>query len=358
MKSKRGKALKKVIFQPQKLKETIVKLLLEYGIYQSHAEIVSDVLIEAELCGLNSHGIRTLTGHLKHLQAGGYNLKPQFTIINSGGAFSVFDGDNAMGFVSAYHGMELAIKGAEEKGIFSIFSRNNNTFGPGFYYSSLAAKKGFIGIGMSNSPAAMAPWKGKDKLLGTNPISIAIPVSDGVPIVLDMASSYVAKSRINEFFMKGQPIPQGWAMDSQGHQTTDPEKAINGLMMPMAEHKGYGIAMMIDILAGVLSGSAYLNHVGKFYKEVSNGMKVGFLFVVIDPKQVFGEEFYDKMKQYREIIKKSTPLDFNNPVRLPGDMKEDNRRKNTENGLIIDQTVIDAINEYLIKNGKENRLEG
>lgn len=336
----------------------ITDLLLEYKISQSHAEIVSDVLIEAELCGLNSHGIQTLIGHLKRLESGGYNLEPKFNVVKSSEAFSVLDGDNTLGFISAYHSMELAIEGAKEKGIFSVFSRNNNTFGPGFFYSTLAAEKGYIGIAMSNSPAAMAPWKGKDKLLGTNPISIAIPVADEAPIVLDMASSHVAKSRINEYLLKDEVLPEGWAMDNQGKQTTDPQEAINGLMMPMAQHKGYGIAMMIDILTGVLSGSAYLNQVGKFYNEVSDGMNVGFLFIVIDPRQILGKEFYSIMKNYRKTINESAPIDSDDPIRLPGDIKESNRRKNIKRGIVIDKIIIDKINDYLINNGNKIILEG
>ena len=201
--------------------------------------------------------------------------------------------------------------------MFTVFSKNNNTFGPAFYYPLLAADKGYIGLIASNSPAQMAVYGGKEKMLGTNPFSVVIPVPGDDPIIIDMATSVVAKSKFKEYKEKGMQLPEGWALDEDGKPTSDPEAGICGFVQPMSGFKGIGIAMIIDILSS-LSGSAFLNQVGRFYSESKEGMNVGYYISVIDPAQIYGENYSIHIREYVKQLRNSAMINGEKIV-LPGD---------------------------------------
>lgn len=298
-------------------KREIETELIRNGVPCSDASIIADCFITADSYGVTSHGTAILPSHIQRIKANGYNLFPNIKVIRETAAFAVIDGDNAIGPVSATFCMKYAINKCRESGVFTVFSRNNNTFGPAFYYPLLAANEGMIGIAFSNSPAQMAPVGGKEKMLGTNPFSIVVP-NGNEPIILDMATSVVAKSKFKEYKLRGQPLPEGWALDAEGNPTTDPDKAMQGFILPMAGFKGYGISMMIDILSGVLSGAAYLNKVGRFYSENGSCMNVGFQFIVLDPKQILGEEYDSVIKDFISTLRNSQPIEGCSII-LPGD---------------------------------------
>ena len=292
--------------------------LISHGVAAHEAAIVADALYTADLYGVTSHGSLLLPAHIERIRRGAYNLSPTFRTLRETAAFAVIDGDNALGPVAADHCMRVAVEGAKRSGIFTVFSRNNNTFGAAFYYSMKAAEAGCIGYISSNSPAQMAPIGGKEKLLGTNPFSVAIPVPGDHPIVIDMATSAVAKSKFKEYKARGEALPLGWALDESGRPTTDPDEALRGLVLPMAGYKGYALSAVIDILSGLLSGAAYLDGVGRFYSEDSASMNVGFFCVAIDPVAVLGDSYTEEIRLWRDRIRHSLPID-GKTVSLPGD---------------------------------------
>ena len=271
----------------------------------------------ADEYGVTSHGTAILPAHIQRIQRGGYNLAPNICVLRETAAFAVIDGDNAMGPVSATFCLDYAVEKCKESGVFTVFARNNNTLGPAFYYSLRAAERGCIALLCTNSPAQMAPMGGKDKLLGTNPFSVVFPVAGGDPIIIDMATSVVAKSKFKEHKAAGKPLPEGWALDADGNPTTDPDEGLRGLVLPMAGFKGYAISMLIDILSGVLSGASYLARVGRFYSEDGGSMNVGFCMTVIDPVAVLGEDYGREMSEYVRRIKASRAAD-GQTVSLPG----------------------------------------
>ncbi len=313
----------------ERVKNETAAKLIGSGVPAVQAETVADVMTTADLYGVTTHGAAILDAHIKRVERGGYNLQPAFPVLRRTAAFAVVDGDNALGFVSASHCMAMAVEGAKGSGIYQVFSRNNNTFGPAFYYPLQAAKQGFIGLIFSNSPAQMPPSGGKEKILGTNPFAAVIPVPGQEPIIIDMASSVVAKSKFNEFKNAGKPLPEGWALDKNGVPTTDPEEAIAGLVLPMGGHKGYCIAMLIDVLSGVLSGAAYLNKIGRFYSPDGNGMDVGFCCIAIDPYAVLGEDYDARIQDFVSTIRNSQPVE-GAAISLPGDREHLARKKNSE----------------------------
>ena len=303
-------------FEQEKKKS--LEALINSGLDSSQAEIVADCFATADLYGVTSHGCAMIPAHIGRIERGGYNLSPEFKIIRETSAFAVIDGDNSMGPVSAKFCLDYALGKCKDSGVFTVFSKNNNTFGPAFYYSLKAAEQGCIAFICSNSPAQMAPIGGKEKMLGTNPFAMVVPVPNREPIIVDMATSVVAKSKFKEYKNENKPLPEGWALDVDGNPTTDPDTALAGLVLPMAGFKGYAISMLIDIVSGVLSGASYLNKVGRFYSEDNGSMNVGFYITVIDPKVVCGDDYDKEITEFVDLLRNSDSAE-GKTVCLPGD---------------------------------------
>jgi (2R)-3-sulfolactate dehydrogenase (NADP+) len=328
------------------LAKTVYEVLLAAALPVDQAQTVSDCLLEAELCGVVSHGVSTLGSHIKKIKSGGYNIHPHLRVERESPSFAVADADNAIGFVSAAHCMEYAIQKSRENGIFTVASHGGNTYGAAFYYALMAARQGLIGITFCNGPAAMPVWGGRDRLLGTNPFAIAVPCGGEKYIIFDMATSKAAKSKINQARINQEEIPSGWALDENGEPTTDPIRAINGLILPMEGYKGSGLAMTIDILAGVLSGASFLNNVGKFYSRDDACMNVGQTFISIDPAQIYGDNFTGAMEDYIAAIKSSAATEGQS-IRIPGENRLRIRQEQLEHGINLDKSVLDNIKGLL-----------
>lgn len=301
-------------------KTEIYNRLLEVGVAKDQAEIVADCFATADEYGVTSHGINVLPSHIDKVlnPNGGYNLTPSLEIIRQTPSFAVIDGDNGIGPVVADYCMNYAVERARNVGVFHVFSRNNNTFGPAFYYPLKAAEKGMIGIIFSNTPAQMAPFGGKEKMLGTNPFAVVIPVPGSDPIIVDMATSVVAKSKFKQYKEQGKQLPDGWALDVNGLPTNDPDEGMKGLVQPMAGFKGYGIAMLIDIISGLVSGAAFLNKVGRFYSEEGKCMNVGFCCIAMDPHMILGDEYDMIINDFVSTLRNSERVG-ESPITLPGD---------------------------------------
>lgn len=303
-------------------------MLMSDGVPQEDALTVADCLATADLYGVTSHGTAVLAAYIERIKKGGFNLDAQIRVLRSTAAFAVIDGDNALGPVSADFCMRYAVEKCKAAGIFTVFSRNNNTLGPAFVYPLKAAEKGYIGMVCANSPAQMAPFGGCEKMLGTNQFAAVVPVLGGDPLIVDMSTSVAAKSKIKEYIKRGESLPEGWALDERGAPTTDPEAALKGFVLPMAGYKGYGLAMLIDLIAGGLSGAAYLNHVGRFYTEDAASMNVGYCITVIDPAAVYGEDYAQMIARYVCELRQSKAAE-GQIIRLPGDDRLECKRKNT-----------------------------
>lgn len=344
----------KILINAEKLKNILIKLLIKLEINENDARNIIESYIEADLCGVHTHGIKVLPSHLEKIKNNIYNIHPAIKVLKENIGFSVLDGDNSIGPVSACYSMNLAIEEAKKKGIYFVFSRNNNTLGPAFVYNNLALKEGMIGITITNSPAAMAPTNGKSKLFGTNPIAISIPTQNEKPIILDMATSAVAKSKIKQALEENKKIPLDWATDINGNPTDKPQEAINGLLLPMAGYKGYGLAMIIDIISGVLSGAEFLNNVGKFYGN-DKCMNVGFTFIVIDPKQIYGEDFYKQMDEYIKMIKSSESIG-DKAIMIPGENRINTRNENIKRGIEFEEELLLKLQKIIDEYGIEEKI--
>lgn len=325
------------------LNRIVSDCLIKYGVNKKDSKIISKIYVDTDKAGIKTHGVKIIPSHIEKIKSKGYNLNPIFKTVKKNVSFSVIDGNNAFGPLCANYCMNLGIKEAKKKGIYTVFSKNNNTYGAAFYYSMMAANEGLIGITFCNSPAAMAPIGGYEKILGTNPISIAIPAKKHHPIVLDMATSKIAKSKLKEIADRDEKIPLGIALDINGNETDDPNEAIKGTLLPMAEYKGYGLSIIIDILSGLISGSSFLNKVGSFYNSKDKCMNVGFTFIVIDPSQIFGNEFYEEIDNYCKIVESSKSND--KKITICGKNIYTNFIDSERNGIEIDENILKKLEE-------------
>lgn len=324
-------------------KKIAEEILVNSGLNTDGAKIVADCFVTADACGVFTHGVSVLASHVKKIKSGHYNISSDITIEKQSHAFTLVNSNNIMGPISAHECMNIAIENAKEEGVHTVFAKNANTYGPAFYYTKMATDKGLVGITFCNTPAAMAPWGGYEKLIGTNPVAVGIPGDKRGPILFDAATSKVAKSKIGKAMKNGEPIPDDWALDVNGNPTTDPLEAIKGVVLPMAEYKGYGVALVIDILSGLISGAGYSTSVNKFYSDDGAPMNVGQTFVAMDPQYILGDEFYCKVDEYINSIHSSKSVNERPPI-YPGENKNKNYENSLVNGIDYDSSTIEMLN--------------
>lgn len=320
------------------IRHEAIKLLTDHGVPDEQAYILTDSMLEADKSGVATHGIRMLPAYIRKLDNGDFSFE-DIVVKKSFPAFSVVNSNNCIGAVSAYYCTQLAINEAKNNGMHTVFAYNSNTLGPAFYYVKKIAEKGLIGYVCCNSPAAMPANNGLEVMLGTNPFAFACPSKSAGTILIDMATSAVAKSKFLEAKNKGQKLSMGLALDSLGNPTVNPDEAIRGLVLPMAGVKGYGIAIMIDVLSGVLSGAAYLNNVGKFYSNDGHGMNVGHMFVAIDPSAIYDGDFFAEMDQYIKTLRNSK-VKKGQTITLPGDGKREKENAANEYGIELPEDIV------------------
>lgn len=324
------------------LRKSSIDLFKAYGLTEQDAEIVVDCLIDAELAGISTHGVAMIPAHIRKMRAG-YNIAGELTIEKSTAAFSVCNANNMIGMLSAWKCMQLAVEKSSESGIHMVLCHHANTFSAAYCYIKYAVEHGKIGVVCCNSPAQMAPLGGTEKLFGTNPVAIGVPANVEAPFLFDMATSAVAKSKINQAMHRGEKIPFGWATDANGHPTDDPKVAVAGLVLPMAGPKGYGLSMAIDIISGLLAHASYLDQVGRFYSSDDICMNVGHTFLSIDPVVVFGEHFYTQMDQYLHRVRTSKAAE-GNTIFVPGDLNRISREKMLIDGIYLSTKTVNELN--------------
>jgi LDH2 family malate/lactate/ureidoglycolate dehydrogenase len=327
---------------PQRLLDFATAIYASAGVPAADARLVADTLVQADLWGHQSHGVLRLPWYLARLRAGVCTAVAAPKLIVDAGAIAVIDGGDAMGQVLTHYAMSEAIRRAKTHGIAAVALRNSNHFGTALYYTLAAARAGCIAFLSTNASPAMAPWGGRKKTVGTNPWSWAAPAGKYAPMVLDIANTGVARGKIYLARQKGQPIPEGWAIDSAGAPTTDAQAAIDGIILPMAGHKGYAIAAMMDMLSGVLTGSAFGSGVaGPYQTERKSG--AGQMMIAIDIAKLQPlAEFNARMEQMIEELKSVPLAQGHDEVFYPGEIEARNDVRNRRDGLVLpDDTMAD-----------------
>ena len=277
------------------------------GLPGDDAGLLADSLVQADLWGHQSHGVMRTFWYGKRIQSGAVKAVSTPEIVLDGGAIAVMDGNDGIGQVITALAMQEAIERSRKHGIGAVAVRNSGHFGTAMYFTRMAANAGCIGFLSTNASPAMAPWGGRSKLIGTNPWSIAAPAGQYPPMMLDIANTAVARGKLYVAGKKGEAIPEGWAIDAEGRPTTDPAMGIAGNILPMAGHKGYAVAAMMDVLSGILSGSRFADGViGPYMAEGRSG--VGHFAMVLNIEAFRPlEDFIADTESLIERIKR-TPL--------------------------------------------------
>jgi LDH2 family malate/lactate/ureidoglycolate dehydrogenase len=319
-----------------RLKAFVQAVYEHVALPSADAALVADSLVQADLWGHQSHGVLRTPWYFERAKRGVMKAKTQVELLRNKGAVAVLDAHEGVGHVIAKHMMELGIAKAKTHGVASITVRNSNHFGTLMYFTKMAADAGCIAFLTSNGGPAMAPWGGAiRKLIGTNPWSIAAPAADLPPIMLDMANTGVARGKIYLAKQRQEPIPSGWALDAHGAPTTDPQAAIDGMILPMAHHKGYAIATLMDVLAGVLSGAQFLDGVHSPYHFDQPSGAGHFLAVYdIDAFMDLGE-YKQRITQFVSQIKTHPRAQGVDEIFYPGEMEAKASERHLKSGITL-----------------------
>ena len=305
------------------------------GMPETDAGLVADTLVQADLWGHQSHGVLRLGWYRDRVRNKVMNpvTKPEFVV--DAGAMALIDGHDGVGHVLTILATKEAVKRAKQHGIGAVAVRNSNHFGTCMYYTLTGAREGCVTLLTSNGGPAMAPWGGRRKIIGTNPWSVAAPAGPRPPFVVDMANTGVARGKIYLARNRREKIPPGWALNAAGEPTTDPQEAIDGIILPMSAHKGYAIAAAVDMLSGVLTGSGFLSAVNGPY-EAAERSRAGHFMVALDIErfQPLGE-FNERMEAFIAELK-SVPLAKGaDEVFYPGEIEARNDVRHRREGLAL-----------------------
>lgn len=306
----------------------VVDLFAAAGMEPSDAGCVADNLIDADMRGVTTHGLTRIPLYFRSIEKGLCDIHAKPEVIRSFGAMALIHAHHCMGQVSSVLAMNLVIEKAEQFGIGFVAVRDGCHYGTAGFYALMAERKGMIGFSTTNSGVFVAPYGGIEKRLGTNPLAVAIPTGRQDPILLDMATSRVARGKLLVAMKKGEPVPPDWALDADGHITTDAAKAFAGILLPLS-YKGYGLAVVIDMLAGVLSGSGF----GSMVDTPNDHPQVGSNFAAINIKALCDpDEFARNVCALMDEIR-SVRLDAETErIYMPGEIEFDKERENRARG--------------------------
>ena len=309
------------------------------GMPADAADLVADTLVQSDLWGHPSHGVMRVFWYAKRLQSGATSATAAPELLPGAGAIRVMDGHDGVGQVVAAAAMNQAIEAAKAHGIGAVAVRNSGHFGTAMYFTRMAARQGCIGFLSTNASPAMAPWGAMEKRLGTNPWSWAAPAGKHPPLMLDIASTAVARGKLYAAKARGEPIPSDWAMDTEGRPTTDAAAGIAGTILPMAGHKGYAISTVIDMLSGVLSGSGFgMGVTGPYVPEGKSG--AGHLALVIDIAACRPlAEFEADMETLIAEIKSARPVPRSSGIFYPGEIEATNEARISQEGISLPDAV-------------------
>jgi len=344
------------VFPIEVLREFSTRIFLHFGVPKADAEQAADVLASADLRGIDSHGVARLTSYFDLLSEGLINPTPKIKILRSTLSTATVDGDNGLGLVVGPQANKIAMDMAEKAGSGWVSICNTNHYGIAGYYVLQALKRDMIGWAMTNSTKLVTPLWGAERMLGTNPIAIAFPGKDEPPIVIDMATCAAAYGKIEMARRRGQPIPQGWGIDNQGRGTTNPDDIVaGGALLPLGSdrerggHKGYGLAIMVDVLCGALGGANWGPFTPPFAlrQEIpsrSVGKGIGHFFgaMRIDGF-IEADEFKRQIDDFIRTFRATKPAPGTNGPLIPGDPEREAEKVRSKDGVPLIMPVVEEL---------------
>ena len=320
------------------LKKEIIDIFKKFGLNQNHALISTEALINAEHVGAYGHGLSRLKMYCDRIKKKLINPKPNIKIKKISQSISHVDANNSIGFVAADIAIKIAIKNAKKTGIGMVAVKNSGHYGLSGYYAEQAVKKNLITMIYTNAPPAVAPHGALKSLFGTNPICFGTPTGSKIPFILDTSISMINRGKIRVAARNNQPIPKGVALDKFGKLTTDAKRALEGVQLPIAGFRGSGLAWMVDILSGVLTGG---NHAGKVkdpFEDFSGPQNIGHLFIVFK-SNIFVSNFKTRIKDNIKMIKRLPKIKGIKEIMYPGENKFRRFKENTKKEIKISDLI-------------------
>lgn len=339
-----------VRFSRQALEDWSCKLLSKTSMSDEEIKTVTKVLVETNMRGIDTHGVNMLPSYSERFRSIDHR---DITVAEDKGAGCVIDGGNHTGQMTSMFALEKAMEKADKYGIGLALVKESCHNGAAGYYASLAAEKGYIALSTTTVMPLLAPWGGLEPFVGNNPYSIGFPYKE-MPIVLDVANTVTARQKIISYAREGWALPDGWAMDKEGNPTNDAQEAINGLLMPVGGHKGAGLALMIDIILGTLSGGTYSRSICA-NTVTDRAQHIAHLFFVMNPDFYMSREALDQniaqyVADFRNVKKKKDV----EQLLLPGELEWKTIQDRAANGIPVSTAIINELNAYADKVGVEH----
>ena len=328
--------------KPNKIKSIVKEIFVKHKLSSEHAKICADALINAEQVGAYGHGLSRLKMYCDRIKKKVINAKPKIKIKNISQSISQVDANDSIGFVAADIAIKTAIKNAKKTGIGLVGVKNSGHYGLSGYYAEQATKKNLVTMIFTNAPPAVAPHGALKSLFGTNPICFGTPTGSKVPFILDTSISMINRGKIRVAARNNQKIPEGVALDTKGRPTTDARKALKGVQLPIAGFRGSGLAWMVDILSGVLTGG---NHAGKVkdpFDDFSGPQNIGHLFFTFKPN-LFVNNYSQRIKENIRIIKKLPKIKGVKEILYPGQNKFKRFQINSKKEINIPANIAEDI---------------
>ena len=321
------------------LKSIIKKIFLKHKLSRKDAGICSEYLVKAELLNAKGHGLTRLKMYCERIKAKLINPKPKIKIKKISSSISYINADDSIGFVSADIGIKQAIKNAKKTGIGLVAVKQSGHYGLSSFYAEQAVKKNLIVFCFTNAPPALAPYGAKKSLFGTNPICFGVPTGK-TPFIYDASTSIINRGSIRRAEKLGLKIPYGVAINKKGKITTNAKEALKGTQMPIATFKGSGLAWMVDILSGVLTGSSHGGKTKDPFDDFSGPQNIGHLFITINPKIFIGNSFIREMQKNIKLVKKLPKAKGFKDIFYPGERKNKAYKKNLNKDISIPSKIL------------------
>ncbi len=326
------------------MKERSVKVFTAAGVKHSDAQIITDVLMETEMRGVYTHGFYRVPNYINCLKTGGIKTECEISVTNETPSWAMVDGGDGLGIVISYKAMQLAIKKAKETGIGIVNVKGSHHFGAAGYYTGMCADEKMIGMSMSNGDVLVAATGTKVRSIGNNPFSYSSPAGKYDKVIYDIAMSYSSDKKVIKMAKEGEKLPLGWLIDKDGRDTTDPaEYEKGGVLLPFGGYKGYGLAMMVEIMGAVLSGAAMTNNVHAWNTNSEEGGNVGHMFVALDISKMCNvKEYETRMETMIDGIKNSDKAVGVEKIYYPGEIESEKLAKCLESGTVeIDDATME-----------------
>lgn len=339
-------------FSPQTLDTFATKAFISAQLPPQDAATIAQDLVKANLRGLDSHGVSRIPMYLERLDRGLVNPRPEMKVTKVAGAVAQLDGDNAMGFLPSHLAMDTAMDLAEDAGIGMVGVHRSTHFGMGALYALQAIERGYVSMIFTNSSPAIAMWGGRTTFLGAAPMAAGVPGSPS--FVMDMAMTVIARGKIRLAAMRGEPIPEGLALDSEGKPTTDAAKAFEGVCLPFGGVKGSVLGTMMDLMSGLLTGANYGGDVKSLYFDHSEPQNVGHLFFAIRPDLFMSmTDFEARMQEFNRRIKALPRAAGCDEILMPGEPEERTEAKRRASGIPVTDNVIADLAKVAATRGLE-----